>query len=49
MIRQWWRRWTWKRERRRLEVYLFNVGPHSKWAYVHDENTLFGVWKGWPL
>lgn len=49
MIRRWWRWWAFKRERRSLEVYLFNVGPHSQWARVHDENTVFGVWKGWPL
>lgn len=45
----WWRRWLWKRERRDLEVYLFNCGPAPKWAEVRDENSRRGVWKGWPL
>lgn len=48
-IRSWSRAWRTKRERRSLEVYLYNHGPRPKWEAVRDENTRRGVWKGWPL
>jgi hypothetical protein len=46
---RWWRLWRWKRERRSLEVYLYNHGTTGKWISVREENTRLGVWKGWPL
>lgn len=48
-MREWLRRWRWRRQRRNFEVFLFNYGPHTKWASVRDENTRLGVWKRWPL
>jgi hypothetical protein len=48
-MKAWMRRWSWRRERRNLEVYLFNYGPFPRWKSVRDENTRLGVWKGWPL
>jgi hypothetical protein len=40
-----WHRWRFKRQRRRLEVDLFNTGSYRAWQRVRDENSRLGVWR----
>lgn len=46
-VRRAWHRWRFKRQRRSLEVDLFNMGGYNAWQRVREENARLGVWRRW--